>query len=208
MPICTTDARIGVLCPKCEARLERGEITSVDVEVSFILVKAVRTIPQLDSITLVRAYEAEDELVLVLGSGDARKLLSDPDVIRKLRDFLGRRVWVTEEGDDRRFIEYLLHPLHVLTLNTVWLPDGSRTTRVLIAGRPSSKLPLDIEKAKKIINDIKGLELEIRFERPSRKKGIVPRQYRAGHGRKDRGGNWMGRGTTRSRGAGVPGSSG
>ena len=175
LPICLADARIGVLCPRCEARLEKGEISRVDVEVSFILVKAAKNLPQLDSITLLHAHEIDGDLVLVLGSGDARKLLSDPSVIKGLRNYFGgRRIWVTEEGDDRRFIEYLLHPMHVLTINTVWLPDGSKTTRVLIAGRASSRMPVNLEKAKKIIREIKGVDLEIRFEKPALKKRAIP----------------------------------
>ncbi|MGC8555738.1 MAG: hypothetical protein ACP5NG_01825 [Conexivisphaera sp.] len=171
LPICLADAKIGVLCPRCEARLEKGEITSVDVEVSYILAKAAREIPVLDGITLVRAHEMEGDLVLVLGSGDARKLLSDSNALRKLKEYLGdERIWITEEGDDRRFVEYLLHPLRVLTLNTVWLPDGSKTTRILVAGRPDRGSGVDLSKAKKIIKALRGLDLEIQFERPAIKK--------------------------------------
>jgi transcription antitermination factor NusA-like protein len=171
LPICLADARIGVLCPRCEARLEKGEITSVDVEVSYILVKAAKDIPVLEDITLVRAREMEGDLVLVLGSGDARKILSDNNALRKLKEHLNNeRIWVTEEGDDRRFVEYLLHPLRVLTLNTVWLPDGSKTTRVLVAGRPDRNSGVSLGKAKKIIKALRGLDLEIQFERPPIKK--------------------------------------
>ncbi len=175
LPICLTDAKIGILCPRCEARLEKGEITGVDVEVSFVLAKAVRELPVLDSITLVRAHEVEGDLVLVLGSGDARKILSDPAALKKLKEYLRHdRIWITEEGDDRRFIEYLLHPLRVLTLNTVWLPDGSRTSRVLIAGRPDRESGVDLAKAKKIIKALRGLDLEIQFERVPIKKRAFP----------------------------------
>ena len=171
LPICLADAKIGVLCPRCEARLEKGEISSVDVEVSYILAKAVKEIPILDAITLVRAYELEGDLVLVLGSGDARKILSDSSVLRKLKEYLNNdRLWITEEGDDRRFVEYILHPLRVLTLNTVWLPDGSKTTRVLVAGRSEHNSGVSLGKAKKIIKALRGLDLEIQFERPPIKK--------------------------------------
>ncbi|MFP3136954.1 MAG: transcription elongation factor NusA [Nitrososphaeria archaeon] len=175
LPICLADAKIGILCPRCEARLERGEITSVDVDVSFILAKAAKDIPLLDDLTLVRAREIEGDLVLILGSGDARRLLSDPTALRKLKEYLHNdRLWITEEGDDRRFIEYLLHPLHVLTLNTVWLPDGSKTTRVLVAGRPGRGSGVDLERAKRIIKAIRGLDLEIRFEKVQAKKRAFP----------------------------------
>ena len=174
LPICLADAKIGVLCPRCESRLDKGEISKVDVEVSFMLVKAAKFIPDLDNITLLRAYEIDDELMLVLGSGDVRKLLSNPEALKKLKEVVGRKLWITEEGDERRFIEYLLYPLRVLTLNTVWLPDGSKMTRVIVSGRPYSKSPVDLEKVKKIIREIKGVELEIKFEKPPpHKKRVV-----------------------------------
>lgn len=173
LPICLADAKIGFLCPRCEAKLDRGEISRTDVEVSFVFVKAAKTIPSLNDVTLLRTYEIDEDLVIILGSGDARRLVSNPESLRKLKDILGRKLWVTEEGDERRFIEYLLYPLRVLTLNTVWLPDGSRMTRVIVSGRPSHRLPVDIEKVKKIVKEVKGVELEIQFERTPSKKKVI-----------------------------------
>jgi hypothetical protein len=76
------------------------------------------------------------------------------------------KVWFVEaEATDKRFIENLFFPLRVLTVNLVWLPDGNKLTRVIIAGKgnnPESKTT--IEKIKKIAKEIRNIELLVEFE--------------------------------------------
>jgi len=179
LPICSFDAKIGVLCPKCEARLRSGEISRVDVDVSFMLAKLASSLPFLANITLKKAYEVDGDIVLVLGRGEAFPLLSNRESMRKLQDSLGRKVWITEgDSDDRKFLEGLLYPGRILTLNTVWLPDGSKQMKAIIPGR-SRRFPVDIEKVKKIVRETRGIELVIKFEGDERfRKKPLLRRYK------------------------------
>ena len=168
LPICMFDAKIGVLCPKCEARLRSGEISRTDVDVSFMLAKLAPSLPFLANITLKKAYEVDGDLVLILGRGEAFNILTNREAKRKLEESLGRKVWITEgDSDDRRFLEGLLYPARILTLNTVWLPDGSKQMKAIIPGK-RRKFPVDLEKVKKIVKETRGIELVIRFEREER----------------------------------------
>lgn len=177
LPICSLDAKIGILCPKCEARLRSGEISEVDVEVSFMLAKSASNLPFLAKITLNRVYEVDGDLVLVLGRGEAIQILPNRDAVKKLEELLGRKVWLTEgDSDDRRFLEGLLYPARILTLNTVWLPDGSRQMKAIIPGR-GRRFPVNIEKVRKIVKKIRGIELVVEFEGDEklRKKPLLRR---------------------------------
>ncbi|MEM0075519.1 MAG: transcription elongation factor NusA [Nitrososphaerota archaeon] len=166
LPICSFDAKIGVLCPKCELKLRNGELTRTDVDISFMLAKLVGKLPLLDKITLKRALEVDGEIVLLLGQGDISLIRSNPGFVEELQTALGRRVWLTEgESDDRKFIESLIFPARVMTMNTVWLPDGSKIMKVNIPGRRTSKFPIDLEKVKRIVKETRGIDLVVRFER-------------------------------------------
>jgi transcription antitermination factor NusA-like protein len=169
LPICSFDAKVGVLCPKCEAKLRSGELSRTDVDVSYMLAKNVAKFPVLDKITLRKAAEVDGELVLMVGQGDMAILRTEQEFARSLEETLGRRLWFTEaETDDRRFVEHLLFPARIMTMNTVWLPDGSKIMKVIIPGRKTGRFPVNLEKVKKIVKDTRGIELVIKFEREDR----------------------------------------
>ncbi len=169
-PICTFDAKVGVLCPKCEERLNNGEITEADVKASFVLAKIASQVPALDKLTLKRAYKVGDDYVLVFNQGEARIVLTNRQIMNKLREALGS-VWVTERSSDpRQFLESLLYPIRLLTVNIVWLPDGTRHIKAIIAGQETSNLPVDLNKVKEIVRIVMGDEVEFEFERARRSK--------------------------------------
>jgi transcription antitermination factor NusA-like protein len=166
LPICSFDAKIGVLCPKCEAKVSSGELTKTDAEVSFALAKLTGKHPALDKVTLRKAFNVDGETVLLLGQGDTALLRSNPKLMQAIQEALGRRVWTTEaDSDDRRFLESLLFPARVMTMNTVFVPDGSKIMKVIIPGRRTSKFPVDLEKVKNIVRETRGIDLVVRFER-------------------------------------------
>src|SRR5579875_1890859 len=115
LPICSFDAKIGVLCPKCEAKLRSGELTQTDVDVSIALVK----VAALDKLTLKRAYSIDGEIVLLLGQGDMAQIRGNPKLSSSIQEALGKKIWFTEaESDDRKFVESLLYPARIMTMNT------------------------------------------------------------------------------------------
>ncbi|MDG7035394.1 MAG: hypothetical protein JRM78_04160, partial [Nitrososphaerota archaeon] len=159
------DARVGVLCPKCEARLRSGEITKTDVDISFMLSKLAAKNPILDKLTLKRAYEVDGDYVLLFEQGEAQAVLENRNLMNELRG-LGKPVWVSEvSSDERRFIEGLIHPIRIMAINQVWLPDGSRQIKAIIAGSYTSSFPIDLEKIKKIASAVKGYDLVFKFEK-------------------------------------------
>ncbi len=174
-PICTFDAKVGVLCPKCEDRLKNGEITEADVKASFVLAKLLNQFPVLDKLTLKRAYRVGDDYVLLFNQGEAKQVLSNKQVMSKLKEALGN-VWVTEQTSDaRQFLENLMYPIRLLTINIVWLPDGSRHIKAIIAGQETNNLPIDLNKVKEITKIITGDEIVFEFEKGkfTKKSSIV-----------------------------------
>ena len=53
-----------------------------------------------------------------------------------------------------------------MTLNTIWIPDGSTETKVVISGHEPRRLPVDLETVKGLAKQIRNITLRIEFERP------------------------------------------
>ena len=58
LPICNFDAKTGILCANCEARLRKGEISRADIEASKAVAHLSEKLMELNRVALKRAYEA------------------------------------------------------------------------------------------------------------------------------------------------------
>jgi hypothetical protein len=130
-----------MLCNKCQAKVESGEVSKQYIEVAKQLLKVENQYQSLQKVRLNNVFEAGSFLVLVVGRGDAAKINSDPKLTRNLGDQFNKRVLVIESGvKDRHFLEDLFVNQHIITMNIIWLPDGSTETRVVLQGRGSRRL--------------------------------------------------------------------
>jgi len=164
-PICSFDAKTGILCPKCENKLRSGHITKTDVELAVKLAKLSEIIPELDRITLAHALKINGDIVLVVRIGDLMILRSNSAIMKKIEAELKCKVWLVGGGlSDRKLLEDLFYPVRILTVNVVWLPDGSKLTKVIIHGR-RRRMPVNIEQIKKIIKEVRGIDLIVEFEK-------------------------------------------
>jgi transcription antitermination factor NusA-like protein len=166
LPICSFDANTGILCPKCEGRLKSGHITKTDVDMSNKLSKIQGQISELEKTSLIHAHEVDTDLALVMGKGDHDTIRKNFGVFRRLEKELAKKIWIVEgDASDRQMLEDIFFPVKILMVNTVWLPDGSKLTKVIIPGRKTKKFPLDLEKLKNVVKTVRGIDLIIEFEK-------------------------------------------
>jgi len=165
--ICDFCLKSGILCSKCQSKLKSGKVTDVDLKVGRLLLSLENKFPHLQDIRFHRAVEADDVLAVIVGRGDVARLLSyGGKIIRELGEKIGKTVRVLEhEVDDRKFLEDLFAPLSIIAINTIWLPDGTTETRVIL-GRRRRKLPLiNVEALKEIAKKVHGITLRVEFAR-------------------------------------------
>ncbi len=166
LPICNFDARTGILCANCQGRLERGEISAADVEASKAISQLAERLPELGKVTLRRAFGASGSYVLELEPGDLQSIRSNPDVKPDLENALKGKVWLVAAGSsDRKFLEDLLFPAKVVTVNTVWLPGGEKRTKVIVPGKKSDRRIGDFDKLRVAVKQARGMELLVETER-------------------------------------------
>ena len=163
-PICSFDAKTGVLCTKCEAKIQSGALTQDDVDASIKLAGLAERSADAAKFTLIRAARVDADFVLVLRSSDITALRSNSALAERIESEFGQKVWFVEsESSDRRFVESLFHPVKVLSVNLFWLPGGDKLTKVVAAGS-SQKPRVNIEKVQKIAKAVRSIELLVEFE--------------------------------------------
>ena len=165
IPICTFDAKTGILCAKCESKLKLGQLKQADVEGAIKLTKLADRNQDVNKFTMIGGAKVDGDFVLILRSSDISALRSNTTLPIKFEHEFQSKVWFVEaEATDKRFIENLFFPMKVLTVNLIWLPDGSKLTRVQIASKSNNSESKDtIEKIKKIAKEIRNIELLVEF---------------------------------------------
>lgn len=159
--LCDFCLKSGMLCARCQEKVRSGAITSLYMEVGRFLMDLEKEYPPLQDVTLYNVVRESGILALVVGRGEREKLLgSSGRIIRALGDKFNRRVMVLEKGvSSRSFLEDLFSNMRILTINTIWLPDGTTETKVVLrrvrrSQRPSSKRLKALRQIAKIVGDI------------------------------------------------------
>ena len=166
LPVCYFDARTGILCSNCETRLRKGEITQADVEAAKAVAQLSERVPELSKVTLRRAFEVNGSYVLEFEQSDMALIRSNSALQSELEGALRGKVWlVGAGGNDRRFLEDVFFPAKVLTVNTVWLPDGGKKTKVIVPAKRSERRIGDFDKLRDAVKQARGIELLVETER-------------------------------------------
>ena len=166
-PICLFDAKTGILCSKCDAKLNSGQLNQAAVFSSIKLAKLAEKEQEISKFTLVGSHKVDDDYILFLRTSDIITIRSNPAIVQKFAGEFNANIWFVEaEGTDRRFMENLFYPRRVLNMNLIWLPDGKKLTRVVVNQESvkRSNMPLDVEKIRKVAKAVKKIELIVEFE--------------------------------------------
>jgi len=163
--LCNFCLKSGILCSKCQGKLKSGEVSEADFEIARLLLSLEEKYPFLQNVYFHKAVEANGVLAIVVKRGDMPRLLGyGGKIIRALGEKTGKRIRVLEHGvDDRKFLEDLFVPLSILTINTIWLPDGTTETRVILRRRGRRRIPINVEALKEIAQKIRGITLRVEF---------------------------------------------
>mgnify|MGYP006266657629 CR=1 FL=1 len=163
--LCNFCLKSGILCMKCQAKLKSGKISETDLKIARLLLSLEEKHPQLQNVCFHKAVETDGVLAVIVGQGDIAKLLSvGGRIIREIGDMTGKQIRLLEhEVDDRKFLEDLFAPYTIMTINTIWLPDGSTETRVILKRRGRRPPTLNTKALKEIAKGVRGITLRVEF---------------------------------------------
>ncbi|RLE55379.1 MAG: transcription elongation factor NusA [Candidatus Methanomethylicota archaeon] len=154
LPICLVCIKSGILCPSCQEKLDRGEITPLDIEVGKHLLELENKYPALKDATFFKAVDTE-KMLIVLVKSDGRSLRPLWNRISKvMSNKIGKPVRIIEKtASIRQIAEQVLAPARVLGVNIVWLPDGSRENYIRVPRSDLRRLSIRKEQAEKVISE-------------------------------------------------------
>ena len=162
--LCNFCLKSGILCSKCQGKLESGEVTDVDFTVARLLLSLEEQYPTIQEIRFHKAVEADRVLAILVDKGDVPRLLSHGGkVVKAIGEKTGKTVRVLEYGvPERKFLEDLFVPLSILTINKIWLPDGTTETRVILNRGRRKRIP-NVKAAKALAEKLRGLTIRVEF---------------------------------------------
>lgn len=165
--LCSFCLKSGILCQKCSAKVKSGEISELDLRIARRLLALEENYPSLQNICFYKAVSVGRTLAVIVGHGDVPRLLGyGGKILRTLGKETGKSIRVLEYGvNDRKFLEDLFMPLNILTINTIWLPDGTTETRVILKKKRGSQLPFNLKALKEIAHKVRKMSLRIEFAR-------------------------------------------
>lgn len=163
--LCSFCLKSGILCQKCSSRLKSGEVSELDLKIARLLLSLEEKYPALQNVTFHKTVDAGKTMALIVGSGDVPRLLGfGGKIIRALSEGTGKNVRVLETGgDDRKFLEDLFAPFSIMTINTIWLPDGSTETRVILSRRRGMRAAFDVNALKEIALKVRNMTMRVEF---------------------------------------------
>jgi transcription antitermination factor NusA-like protein len=163
--LCSFCLKSGMLCQRCSAKVKAGEISELDLRIARLLLSLEERYPSLQNVCFYKAVDVNKTLAIIVGHGDVPRLLGyGGKIIKALGEETDKSVRILEYGvDDRKFLEDLFTPLSILTINTIWLPDGTTETRVILRKKRSSQLPFDVKALKEIARKVRKMSLRVEF---------------------------------------------
>ncbi len=163
--LCNFCLKSGILCQKCLAKIRSGEISKLDLKIARLLFSLEDKYPSIQNIHFHGAVDVGRNLAIIVGRGDVPRLLGyGGKIIRALGEKVGKSIRVLEYGvDDRKFLEDLFAPLSIVTINTIWLPDGTTETRVILKKKHWRQPPFDVKALGEIARKVRNMTLRIEF---------------------------------------------
>jgi transcription antitermination factor NusA-like protein len=161
--LCSFCLKSGMLCQKCSAKVKAGEISEVDLKIARLLLSLEDKYPSLQNVCFYKAVDVDKTLAIIVGHGDVPKILGySGKIVKAIGDETGKNVKVLENGvDDRKFLEDLFIPFSILTINTIWIPDGTTETRVILKRKRGAQMPYDLKALKEIASKVRKMSLRV-----------------------------------------------
>ena len=156
LPVCNFDLESDMLCTSCQAKLDRGEITSFDIELSKWLLEREKDYPNLENLTLLRATRIEGRLILVVKKKGKALFLAEEALVNELSQKFGEVMVVEGPPKLRRVIREFIHPASEVGVNSLYLPDGSKESIVMLREKDRERIQYSNADLRLIVSGIMG----------------------------------------------------
>jgi len=165
LPVCAVCASTGFLCINCSDKMESGEISEFEVEISKELVRMEEEgHTELKDASFVKVIDFGKIVLFFVGQGDRPKFLKG--VVQAIQEIFDiDRIQVIEFSTNiNRLVENLVYPAKLLGVNQIYLPMGTVEYKARVTKGDEENLPLHIEDLEEIIEELTGKTTKIVFD--------------------------------------------
>jgi len=165
-PICDICLKSGILCPGCQEKVNKGEITELEAEISLRLYNLLDKYKMPQELTFHKAIETDDTVILVVGENQIGTIIGKGGkIVKSLQKELNKKIRVIENTDDiKKIAQDLIHPARIMGINILYLPDGGTKKKLRIPVEDEKKLPIDTSIVEDIILRMTGESVNVVIE--------------------------------------------
>ena len=156
LPVCIFDIESDMLCSNCQDRLDRGEITRFDIEFSKWLLERLKEYPSIENLNLQRAIKTSKHLILVVRKKNAQILESLEPLVAEIQQSFGEFLIFEQPLKLRNVVRKLIDPAMELGVNSLYLPDGTRESIVMLRDEDRERIPFSKENLRDIVSAVLG----------------------------------------------------
>ena len=167
LPICDICAQSGVLCDACEKKLERKEISDMDVKIAKIVHELNEEAEKDEKIGFDRAIDTGEVVLILTKKSDVGRFIGKGGKnLRTISKKLKKKadsVRIVGFGDLSEILYDLTHPAKVLGVSKVYKTDGDTVRRVRIDKRDEGELKISVDTIEGVISSLSGEDVEVVF---------------------------------------------
>jgi hypothetical protein len=171
LPVCNFDLESDMLCPNCQARLDRGEITQFDIEFSKWMLDREKEYPNLENLTLLKAAKTETRLILVVKKKNKELLFSEEALISRLTEQFGELIVLEGPAKLRTVVREFIFPAIEVGVNNLYSPDGTKESIVMLREEDRERIKYSKDDLRSIISAIMGESVFFEYQ-DDRKKQV------------------------------------
>lgn len=154
-----------ILCNGCRSKVDDGELTQVDVDLSRLLYDLSDRIGTLEDVTVKETIETANAVVILTAEGDGPKVVGrDGRVVKKIADRFDKSIRVVEDtGEVEEVVDKLLSPAEYQGIRTVYKPDGEER-KVTVDEDYKPRVPFTKEEFRDLVEDMTGERIVLSYE--------------------------------------------
>ncbi|MBN2230931.1 MAG: hypothetical protein JW779_15195 [Candidatus Thorarchaeota archaeon] len=169
LPVCNFDLESDMLCPNCQAKLDRGEITKFDIEFSKWILEKEKEYPNLENLTLQRAAKAKGRIILVVKKSGKEFLLAESALIEEITEQFGEVMVIEGPVKLRKVVREFISPAIEVGVNSLYSPDGTKESIVMLREEDRERIKFSTDELRVIVSAIMAESVLFEYQDDRRK---------------------------------------
>ncbi len=170
LPVCVIDLESDILCPSCQDKLDRGAIDRFDIEFSRWLLDKAEEYPILRNAYVLRAIRLRGKIVIVVKKKTSHIFTDNERLMEEIKEKYGEVLILEGPAKLRSIIRTLIAPAIEVGINSLYLPDGTRESIVILREIDRGRILYSKEELRAIASAVTGEEVLFEYQDEREKK--------------------------------------